>query len=542
MRSLKISHLCALLFILSSCGGRTAPEGAIDIKAPGLKFDHYWSRCVGAGRANEGLRASWQEHLKTVQENCGFQYVRFHGLFHDDMFVYRECNQRGDYREGLEVFNWQYVDELFDRMLDTGTKPFLELGFFPKDIAAPESKTQMWWKGNITPPDDFGKWEKLVTKFTEHLIARYGIDEVRTWYFEVWNEPNIRGFWDADQAAYFDLYKLTAQAVKKVDSRLKVGGPATSSFRRMKDEEGNFYFVGTWVDDFINYCEKEGLPIDFISCHPYPHEWAFDAEQENLNAKHIRLMTSTIDDMRWVRNRVDNSPYPNAEIHLTEWSTSASSRDHSHDRLPAASFLLKVIPQGIGLVNSLSYWTFTDVFEEKGIGNSIFHGGFGMINFQGLNKPTFHAYRMLNALGDEIIHQDENSFVTRHSDSGKITAILTHYPEEMNGKGIPVSNFEDEESAQRACELGSPKEFSLALCGLKPGAAFDVEILDKDHGDVYEEWQKMGAPEPPTREQMAELKVKANATLKNTVKADRKGVLIWKETLLPWSCVLINER
>lgn len=542
MKRISIFTIITSLALLSSCGSGTVPEGAIDVNAPGEPFDHYWSRCVGAGRANEGLRASWLEHLKTVQENCGFQYVRFHGLFHDDMFVYREANQRGDYREGLEVFNWQYIDELFDRMLDVNVKPFLELGFFPKDIAAPGSKTQMWWKGNITPPEDFGKWAKLITKFTEHILSRYGAEEVRTWYFEVWNEPNIKGFWDSDQATYFELYRTTVLAIKEVDNELKVGGPATSSFRRMMGEGGKPYYVGTWVDDFINYCEKEGLPVDFISCHPYPHEWAFDAEQENLNARDIRLMTSTIDDMRWVRNRVDNSPFQGAEIHLTEWNSSASSRDHSHDRLPAASFLLKILPQGIGLANSLSYWTFTDVFEEKGAGNSVFHGGFGMINYQGLPKPTFHAYRMLNALGDEVINRDGDAFVTRHSDTGKITAILTHYPEEMNGKGIPVSNFEDEESAQRACEIGSPKAFSLVLSGLKPGAVFDIEILDREHGDVYEAWQRIGAPEPPSRQQIVELKEKACATLRTTVKADRAGVLSWRETLLPWSCVLINER
>ena len=166
-------------------------------------------------------RAGWSS-LQSCRELCGFRFVRFHGLFHDDMFVYRENN-------GVAVYNFQYIDELFDRLLEIGMRPFVEFGFCPGDLAT-EKGTVFWWKGNGSPPKDFGKWAELVRKSVSHWVSRYGVDEVRRWYFEVWNEPNLHPFFRGTRSQYFELYKVSALAVKQIDSQLRVGGPATSNF------------------------------------------------------------------------------------------------------------------------------------------------------------------------------------------------------------------------------------------------------------------------------------------------------------------------
>ncbi|MGC3988982.1 MAG: hypothetical protein QM796_04715 [Chthoniobacteraceae bacterium] len=142
-----------------------------DARSEGTPFSHFWSRCVGAGRANEGLRADWQQQLKFAIAECGFKYVRFHGLYHDDMFVYRLEN-------GRAVYNFQYVDALFDALLEMGIRPFVEFGFCPKDLAR-ETGTVFWWRGNGAPPTDVTKWGELVERTVRHWIARYGIEEVR---------------------------------------------------------------------------------------------------------------------------------------------------------------------------------------------------------------------------------------------------------------------------------------------------------------------------------------------------------------------------
>lgn len=528
------------------CQSMTAQT--IDVREKAEPFAHYWSVGVGAGRANEGLRAGWLEHLQTVKEHCGFQYVRMHGLFCDDMFVYF---QKPD---GRAVYNWQYVDEVYDRMLALGVKPFVELAFFPKDIAASDSKTQMWYRGNVSVDrNNFGKWHDLVKAFTQHVVDRYGINEVLTWYFEVWNEPNLTGtggFFHGTKSDYFRLYKESANAVKSVDSRLKIGGPATSNFIADGRHDGEildhaksrFYaqseinkqqWKGIWIEEFLRYCERENLPVDFISTHPYPTDYALDPES-GRSKDAIRYVHSLKDDITWLRKQIANSKYPDAEIHLTEWSTSPNSRDRMHDILPPAAYIIKTNLDCIGMANSLMYWTFTDVFEEKGGGEEIFHGGFGMINFQGLVKPSFHAYRMLHQLGDEKIFYQDPVFVSRSSQTGKVSALAFNYPAEYEEAVPSAKNFHNYMDA-------TVKKLDLVLEGLKPGAVFEIETLDKENGNVYDDYREMGAPHSPSRQEIAVLKEKAWSTVKETVKADREGKLILKREIAPWSCILIRE-
>lgn len=520
----------------------------IDVRVKTEPFTHYWSVGVGAGRANEGLRAGWLEHLQLVKKNCGFRYVRMHGLFHDDMFVYFRKP------DGKVVYNWQYIDELYDRMLAIGVKPFVELGFFPKDMAAENSKTQMWWKGYVSVDrNNFGKWHDLIKAFTQHIVDRYGINEVLTWYFEIWNEPNLTGtggFFHGTKSDYFRLYKEAVTAIKSIDERLKVGGPATSNFiadhrhdgEILDHSQSRFYtqeeinkqqWKGVWIEDFLHYCEKENLPVDFISTHPYPTDYALDPETGRGKGA-IRYVHSLKDDIQWLRQQLADSKYPEAEIHLTEWSTGPNSRDRMHDILPPAAYIIKTNLDCIGLANSLMYWTFTDVFEEKGGGEEIFHGGFGMINFQGLVKPSFHAYRMLNQLGDEKIYYKDPLFISRSSKTGKLSAIAFNYPKEYEQTVPSMQNFTNYMNA-------SSKTLDIVLEGLNPNACFEIEVLDKMHGNVYDAYLNMGAPHSPNIREIEFLRQKAWDTVKEIVKVDEDGRLILKRDIDPWSCILIRE-
>lgn len=520
----------------------------IDVRVKTEPFTHYWSVGVGAGRANEGLRAGWLEHLQLVKKNCGFRYVRMHGLFHDDMFVYFRKP------DGKVVYNWQYIDELYDRMLAIGVKPFVELGFFPKDMAAENSKTQMWWKGYVSVDrNNFGKWHDLIKAFTQHIVDRYGINEVLTWYFEVWNEPNLTGtggFFHGTKSDYFRLYKEAVTAIKSIDERLKVGGPVTSNFiadhrhdgEILDHSQSRFYtqeeinkqqWKGVWIEDFLHYCEKENLPVDFISTHPYPTDYALDPETGRGKGA-IRYVHSLKDDIQWLRQQLADSKYPEAEIHLTEWSTGPNSRDRMHDILPPAAYIIKTNLDCIGLANSLMYWTFTDVFEEKGGGEEIFHGGFGMINFQGLVKPSFHAYRMLNQLGDEKIYYKDPLFISRSSKTGKLSAIAFNYPKEYEQTVPSMQNFTNYMNA-------SSKTLDIVLEGLNPNACFEIEVLDKMHGNVYDAYLNMGAPHSPNIREIEFLRQKAWDTVKEIVKVDEDGRLILKRDIDPWSCILIRE-
>lgn len=507
-----------------------------DIHDAGTPLKHFWSTTVGAGRANEGLRASWQEQLHAAVLNNGFRYVRFHGLFHDDMFVYHE-------NHGVPVYNFQYIDDLFDRMLENGARPFVELSFFPSDIAARKGSVGFWWGGNGSPPSDYSKWAELVHRFAEHCIQRYGLSEVRNWYFEVWNEPDLNGgFFTGTKAQYFELYKITALTLKAADSQLRVGGPATSNFHvpdeiwKKAEAEGRdpltLQWRPTWIEDFFLYCKKNNLPVDFISTHPYPMDMQYRGKTVH------RSVNSTRDDLLLLRKMVDASAFPHAEIHLTEWSSSPSSRDYTHDSFPAAAYVVKCNLDSIGLVDSLSYWTFTDVFEEQGAGDTIFHGGFGMLNYQGIPKPVFHAYRFMNALGDEVLARTSGAIVTRDQKSGRLAAVAYNYPVEMPYSLPGTASLAE---ADEMAAVGSARQLSLEISGLPPNAPLLIETLDREHGNATQAWKEMGLPPTPTREQTEALRKAAWGTAKELVHTDSSGRLVLQQKLDAWSIVLIRQ-
>ncbi|WP_205857826.1 GH39 family glycosyl hydrolase [Phytoactinopolyspora endophytica] len=519
---------------------------AVDAGADGSHLDHFWSRSVGAGRANEGLRADWQDHLALVVEECGFSYVRFHGIFHDDMFVYR----RGDH--GTPVYYFGYLDALVDRLLEIGVRPFIELGFCPRDLAR-ETETVFWWKGHGAPPRDMDAWGELVTRTVRHWTDRYGVDEVRHWYFEVWNEPNLKPFFAGTRTEYLQLYEVTARAVKAVDPQLRVGGPATSNFvgdnrfagevedtsARIvadSDELDALDWQPVWLHEFLAWCHERRAPVDFVSCHPYPTDWALD--EHGHGAKLTRDADATPRDLATLRKIVSDSLFPDAEIHLTQWSSSSSSRDHTHDHLQTATFVVHSVLESIGQVDSLSYWTFTDVFEEAGAGAELFHGGLGMITVPGVVKPTFHAYRMLHQLGDRLIAQVPGIVATKHSGSGRCSLLAYHYPPQMS-RAVPAS-VGDRATAEATLTTGAPRRLSVTVDGLAPGASVGLERLTVQDGNALAVWKEMGAPSEPTREQLSWLRARARATRVSSSTADAAGRAEVDEMLEPWTLCLIT--
>lgn len=513
--------------------------------ASAVPLHHFWNEVVGAGRANEALRADWQEQLRTVRADAGFRYVRFHGLFHDDMFVYREV-------DGVVSPTFHYVDRAFDAILQAGMRPFVEFGFSPPELAR-EKGTVFWWGANGSPPVDLGRWADLVRATVEHWVGRYGLAEVRDWYFEIWNEPNLHPFFRGTKSEYFELYRVSVEAIRSVDPHLRVGGPATSNFvpdarfdGEIEDVSEHAVVVGApdldalswrpvWIEDFLTYCARNDLPVDFVSCHPYPTDWALD--EHSQGRKLTRGAGATPTDLRTLRRIVDTGPYPGARIHLTEWNSSSSSRDHTHDYPQAATFVVKANLESIGLVDSLAYWTFTDVFEEEGGGRSPFHGGFGMLSQDGIPKPTMHAYRMLSSLGDELLHQQDGAVVTRHSHSGRVTALIYHYPDDVT-LTVPAS-FEGTAVADSTLASGAGRRLSVAIAGLQPGAAATLEILDPEHGWAAGEWQRLGSPVNLTRADLQKVGAAGRRTLFSGHTVGVDGVLRIVIDLAPWSVALL---
>ncbi|HEX8611978.1 MAG TPA: glycoside hydrolase [Telluria sp.] len=457
---------------------------ALDAKAIDGTMAPAFNMAIGAGRANEGLRADWQQQLAQIKRDAGFKYIRMHGLLSDDMGVYRVDAQ------GKEQYNFQYVDALFDYLLSIGVKPFVELGFMPSQMASGD-KTIFWWRGNVTPPKDYAAWERLVKALTEHVTELYGAQEVASWYFEVWNEPNLNDFWAGSQDDYFKLYRHAARAIKSVDANYKVGGPATAG--------------AAWIPEMIAYCASNGVPLDFVSTHTYGVNQGFLDEYGTTGTVLSKEMDAVSGDVIRNRKEIAASAMPNLALHYTEWSSSYTPADPTHDSYHQAAYILQKLKQVGGAAQSMSYWVFTDIFEEAGPRMEAFHGGFGLMNTQGIKKPAYFAYQFLHQLAPATLkNSDSQSFATTDK-QGNVQLLLWDYtrtlPDGVNNQQYFIKDLP-------ASDKG---HIEVRLRGLKRGSyTLTTSTVGYKRNDAFTAYIGMGSPKQLAKSQVAALKALAS--------------------------------
>jgi xylan 1,4-beta-xylosidase len=454
----------------------------IDFNKEKGELNTMFKECVGAGRANEGLRADWQQQLAYVKNECGFKYIRMHGLLTDDMGVYRED------KNGNPEYNYMYVDVLFDYLQSIGMKPFVELGFMPQALAS-GPQTIFWWKGNVTPPKDYDKWGALIKNLTQHFTERYGAEEVKTWYFEVWNEPNLKpGFWSGTQEEYFKLYKYSVNAVKSVNPAYRVGGPGTAG--------------AAWESEMIEFCTKNNLPIDFVSTHSYGVKQGFLDEYGNSGTVLSKDPMSVSGDVLQSRKEISLSSKPNLELHYTEWSASYTPSDPIHDSYHEAAYILYKLKQVGNAAQSMSYWVFTDIFEESAPRFTPFHGGFGLLNTQGINKPAFYAYQFLNKLGNtELINADSTSWVCKDL-KGNIQVLAwdftnTHPGDSVNNQVYYIRDLPSKSKGKLKINVNNVPQGTYALEVYKVGYRCN---------DAFSSYLSLGKPSQLTKIQVEQIK------------------------------------
>ncbi len=387
-----------------------------------------------------------------------------------------------------------------------GLKPFIELGFTP-DAMKTSNQTIFYWKGNTSHPEP-RKWDALIDAFVRHLIDRYGREEVRNWYFEFWNEPNLDGFWEkADQAAYFDYYGRTARVIKAIDPALRVGGPATAG--------------AAWVPEFLAYADANDLPVDFVTTHTYGVEGGFLDEHGQGDNKLSRNPDAVVGDVRKVRAEIEASSRPGLPLYFTEWSTSYNPRDPIHDDYISPSYVLTKLRDVEGMAQGMSYWTYSDLFEEAGPQTRPFEGGFGLMTPQGIRKPAWFAFKYLNNLGDrEFPTGDDQSVAALKGDTLQVLAWRWVLPEQA------VSNRPFFTRIRPAAEA---PPLAIAFHGLRPGR-YEVRVRRTGfrHNDAYTAYLEMGRPAELDAEQLGALEALTTdrpvGYLLN-VGADGRGVL-----------------
>lgn len=441
----------------------------IDCEEAGYAYPHYWEYCVGSCHAATVLREDVREQIRKAHKDCGFTHLRFHGLFNDDMSVV--FNPTMGF--GEPIISFYNIDSIFDFLLETGMKPFVEIGFMPSLLAS-GTQTCFHYKGNVTPPANYEQWNAFIQKFAQHLIERYGEEEVENWPFEVWNEPNLNFFFDGTQEDYFTLYENTARSLKAVDEKIRVGGPATS--------------VNAWIPEFIRYCENNQVPLDFITTHHYPSDDPLSTMGMNGPGKKGEAMTDPgmiqklIEQFMHHENKnprdilaqmtkkakEEAGNYP---LYYTEWNGAME-----YDTCYQAAFAAQTLSYNQGLVEGYSFWTVSDIFEEMGMKPGPFKNEFGMQTNHGIAKPV---YRLFQAL-----HEAGNIRLQAEGVHDRVEVLALKKTEEVM---IFVYNHDLERRNVQS------EEIVLTLDGRIKSVT--KAVIDEYHCNPLKAWEDMGKPE-----------------------------------------------
>jgi xylan 1,4-beta-xylosidase len=492
-----------MLVLLSLYSAQAQPPEhiVVDAKAVTTPFPHFWEQTFGSGRAILSLRASYREDLRTVKQATDFQSIRFHAIFHDEVGLYdpdRKTKNPGlaaQAANDASVYNFSYVDQIYDGLLGAHVKPYVELSFMPRKMASdPAALHAFWYKPNVSPPSDYALWDAMVTAFASHLIQRYGVDEVATWMFEVWNEPNI-DFWvgNPKQPTYFQLYDHTARALKAVSPRLQVGGPSTAQ--------------AAWVAPFLAHTKAEDVPIDFVSTHVYANDTADNVFGTTEN---IPRETMVFRAVKKVHDEIAASAYPNLPLIFSEYNASYANEPNVTDSTFMGPWLANNIRLCDGLTESMAYWAFSDVFEEQGVVRTPFYGGFGLIAADHIPKPVFNAFAILHKLGDRRIASGSDSALITETQTGSLAIALWDYAL-PTGTGpkytMPSGPADPPEPSPVPARWQGLKTFDLDLKDVPANATAEVWRVDDDHGNVLKAFDAMGRPPGDlTQAQVAQLR------------------------------------
>ena len=456
---------------------------------------HFWEHTVGSDHAPMALRADWQAQLQRAHRELGFRHVRFHGLLSDDFrLLVRDGNKH--------FYSFFNCDQVFDFLLSIGMRPFVELSFMPNALAS-GAKTVFAYEANITPPRDYKQWSKLIDALVSHCNERYGKKELREWFFEVWNEPNLSAFWAGTQREYFKLYRHTAETIKNIDASFKVGGPATA-----KSE---------WIEDFVKFCDRNEVPADFITTHYYPTDG-----YEKVKDTAAQLFKSQRGIMRQVAEDTKRHA-AGRPVYYTEWNASSDQRNPLHDEPYAAAFVASTVMEANGLVEGYSFWTFSDIFEEYYLPSVPFHGGFGLLNLHGIPKPTYRAFEILHELGNKQslvdgLHETVDCSLVQKDSS--VTILLTNH-------ATPGHSIETE-------------QIEIRLDNVREPIAASIRRIDDDHANPKRVWVEMGQPEHLSRKQIDQLEAASQlATETQRFKYD-DGTITLKTSLPPHAVAAIT--
>ncbi len=448
---------------------------------------------IGVSRVKELLYAPIRKMLEQAQKAIGFKYVKMHSVFDDDLMVYSEY-------DGKPHYNFSLVDQAYDFLLSINLKPYVQFSFMPSAIAKNPSNTTFFAKVVISMPGNMEKWNKLVETFLKHLTDRYGKSEVESWPFAVWNEPftssKLFGFDSASD--YYDLYFNTYKTVKSFDPSIIIGGPSHFAAHNKPDYA---------LSEFLQWTYKQGCIPDFIDLHYYDT----DMSRLYLDKNGMKVSTQLSPEegtfgkaLSRIENMLLGTPFENIPIYLTEWNSTSSHRDLLSDTCFKSSYIVRNLIENYGRLAAFGYWLLSDLHEESLLNNRLFHGGLGLFTINGIQKPSYFAYRFLSMLGNEILAKDKDYIVTKKQDGYVLLLVnYCHYSQAYSEEiGINITYTDrytvfPENGKKRFC-FSFPESEKKYLC--------IHQYVNREHGSAFDNFVAMGAVEPLSEEETNWLK------------------------------------
>lgn len=442
-----------------------------------VPFKHNFNKVIGSGHLGLALYERTLKHLEMAHRDLGVEYLRCHGLLSGSPDLCSWANQSSAglnpelgfdvdqmAGEGDVMANYAFIDLIIDRLLDIGIRPFVEIGFMPR-ILASSRNTLMRWDAYTSPPRDYGLWSELIENLMRHWLKRYGKKEMLNWYYEVWNEPNLDGFWSSTLDEYNKLYATTVKAVKAVNGDFRVGGPATAG--RAK----------SYLDEFITFCHETKTPVDFVTSHSYSANTA--SRKGEFSYHQVAEPTFLSNRFRQMREEIDNSLIPGLPLHITEYNSTTSTHEIIHDLPFNAAYLARTLSEAQD-ADSLSYWAVSDIFVEETIPRAEFHGGFGMINIHDIPKPTYNMFHFFSQLGTTVLDRTSNSLFTRREDDHLVGVLWNPNDAKRHSQQV---------------------DYRIELPG---DAAYTARtlLIDEVNANPYRAWEMLGRERNPSRAQV----------------------------------------
>ncbi len=467
-------------------------------KQKGFKFKHTWNQYLNVDQFRWLVRKDMLDQLAVACRELGGKHVRAVGILDDELRVAGPIIGGQTYRKKDPVFNWQIVDYIIDNLLEIGVKPVITPTFIPSRLASGK-QTVFTTNGIVSPPRKMRDWTELVTALCSHLRKRYGAGETRTWYYEVWNEPNLDAFWGGSQNDFFKLWDTVYKAVKGVDPRYRLGGPSTARCE--------------WIRPFVKYASRKKMIPDYMISHIYNNDGEsgalspFAGLQTHKQSKNLNFAKRC---MKGVKNYLDEINFK-GELHFNEWGRSWLPVDPVRETAYEAAYICKTMNEVSQDADYFAYWCLSDIYDQAGYGAAAFHGNYGMLSLQGLRKPSYMAHLLLNMLGcrrydinGEGLSPLQNAIVT---DCEKEYSILVH---SMQPEYAPRSK---------------PDPLKVKLCLPEKYSAKTVCVftIDVKHNNIIHDWQKAGAPAQLTPAMTRKL------ADKNFPVAEQSGLKVSKE-------------